>query len=146
MSLMFQPLRRYADFEGRASRSEYWLFTLLLVILAIGFCAAMVIVAVADHSPRGSDLPPAAWAIFGFGALTFIGLFIPALAVTVRRLHDSNNSGFWILIRLVPFGSIVLLIFTLWPGTEGSNQFGPDPRGRPEPSTRPNALVLNTFD
>jgi uncharacterized membrane protein YhaH (DUF805 family) len=60
-----------------------------------------------------------------------LGLFIPSLAVTIRRLHDINRSAWWVLIALIPFlGALVLLIFAVLDGTPGDNRFGPDPKGR----------------
>jgi uncharacterized membrane protein YhaH (DUF805 family) len=58
-----------------------------------------------------------------------LGLFLPSLAVTVRRLHDTGRSGWWYLISLVPFGGIVLLVFCCLDSTSGPNQFGPNPKG-----------------
>jgi hypothetical protein len=60
--------------------------------------------------------------------LYVLGMFIPGLAVTVRRLHDTGKSGWWILINLIPFGSIVIIIFMLLNGENGGNAYGPDPR------------------
>src|SRR3712207_5732824 len=87
-------LTRYADFTGRARLAEYWWFALFSV-------AVVVVAAIID-------------ALIGFPLLQIVvslGLFIPSLAVGVRRLHDTDRSGWWLLIRLVPFGGIVLLVF-----------------------------------
>ena len=68
------------------------------------------------------------------GILLFVGflyLFIPALAVTFRRLHDTDRSAWWILVGLIPFlGALALLVFYCLDGTPGANRFGPDPKGR----------------
>lgn len=99
-------LRNYVQFEGRASRSEYWWFA-LFTVLAAGPVSIL-----------------SEWAS-GVAALL---LFLPSLAVAVRRLHDTDRSGWWLLIGLVPLvGTIVLLVFYLTRGTDGPNRFGPDP-------------------
>ena len=68
------------------------------------------------------------WAVYG---LIMLGLLIPSLAVSIRRLHDTNRSGWWILIGLIPFlGALVLIVFYLLDGTPGPNKYGPDPKGR----------------
>lgn len=115
--LMFQPLKRYADFQGRARRSEYWLYTLFIVI-------AMCVTTVVDHVVFGEDRPFLT-ALFG------LAIFVPSLAVSIRRLHDTNRSGWWYLITLIPFfGGIIYFVFSVLDGTPGSNRFGPDPKGR----------------
>jgi uncharacterized membrane protein YhaH (DUF805 family) len=106
--LMFQPLVKYADFTGRARRSEYWLFVLLNFVTAL-FAITL-----------GGDV---------LMTLVWLGLVIPNIAVAARRLHDIDMSGWWLLISLLPFiGAIVLLVFMLLPGTSGENRFGADPR------------------
>jgi len=108
--------RKYVDFTGRARRKEYWfwhLFWWLALIAAIavdGFIAAM----------RGPPL---------LTVLLVLGLFLPTLAGTVRRLHDTDHSGWMILVSLIPLGGIVLLVFMCQRGTTGPNRFGPDPLG-----------------
>jgi len=100
------PLRRYAEFHGRSSRKEYWLFLLGQVIF--GLIAALVAIE-----------------LYGVFLLATI---IPSLAVYVRRLHDTNRSGWWVLIGLIPLvGNIVLFIFLVTRGTSGDNDYGPDP-------------------
>jgi len=132
MSLMFEPLRKYASFSGRACRKEYWLFTLFVILVSlILFQLSAPIGDSADQSMEPGALP------FGnkYVALA-LGLFLllmllPSLAVTIRRLHDSNRSGWWWLIGLLPVaGGIILLIFYFLDGTPGPNRFGPDPKGR----------------
>jgi len=115
--LMFQPLQRYADFQGRARRSEYWLFTLFIFIAA--FVASII-----DTVVFGGEAP----VLVGILAL---GLIIPSLAVTVRRLHDTDRSGWWYLIAFLPLiGGLIIFIFSVLDGTPGPNKFGPDPKGR----------------
>jgi uncharacterized membrane protein YhaH (DUF805 family) len=124
MNLMFEPLRRYADFNGRARRSEYWLFWLFTLILEL---VVSVIIGITGGDPMSMNL--------GLGGILFciivLGLFVPSLAVLFRRLHDTDRSAWWILIACLPLiGALVLLVFTLLDGTPGPNRFGPDPKAR----------------
>lgn len=122
MNLMFQPLRKFADFEGRARRSEYWLFQLGLLILIL--LLVIPVNAVGEDTPAGTLLS----LVFGFGMLA---LTVPSLAVSVRRLHDINRTGLWVLINALPvIGPLVLLVLFVLDGTRGPNQYGPDPKGR----------------
>lgn len=135
MDLMFQPLRKYADFQGRARRSEFWLFWLLLIIVEIVFMTIITLaggsVAVIADPSTDLAMSGAAWAVFAVYMLALLALLIPSLAVAVRRLHDTNRSGWWLLIGFIPLlGALVLLVFYLLDGTPGPNRFGPDPKGR----------------
>lgn len=142
-----RPLKKYADFTGRAPRAEYWWFYLGMVF---AYLVAMII-----DSLLGISL-------FGpYGVVTTLlglALLVPGLAATVRRLHDTGRSGWWVLIVAVPYlimgvmmgmsaasgnmtglasaglvgivalvGAITVLVFMILPGTEGENRFGPDP-------------------
>ena len=117
---MFEPLRKYATFAGRARRKEYWWFMLFYSLVMTGLV-------IGDMMLVGPD----AVAIYGGGPLTgigFLAFFLPGLAVTVRRLHDHDRSGWFILLGLLPFiGAIILFIFNVQRGTIGDNRFGPDP-------------------
>lgn len=128
MDLMFAPLRKYADFQGRARRSEYWLFTLLLIIVFIVLYVPML--AFAGDMQTTGEISPIAGLFLALIGIVALGTLIPSIAVTVRRLHDTDRSGWWYLISFIPFGGIVLLIFTVLDGTPGANKFGPDPKGR----------------
>ncbi len=115
LSWMLLPLRRYADFEGRSSRKEFWMFLLFTNLAA----AALVIVG-AIMSP---DL--------GLGLLTlgFLGVLLPFIAVQVRRFHDQGKSGWFALLNLIPYiGILIILGFMLIEGTAGDNDYGPDPK------------------
>ncbi len=104
---------RYAVFEGRAGRAEYWWF----------FLANFLISLVLQGLGRGASILAIVSLIYS------LALLIPGLAVAVRRLHDTNKSGWWILISLVPLvGIIVLIVFLATDGDPGANQYGnPDP-------------------
>jgi len=81
--------------------------------------------------PHAGGKTDPAGLIFGVFGLVMLGLLIPSIAVTFRRLHDTNRSAWWLLIGLVPFlGALVLLVFYFLDGTPGPNKFGPDPKGR----------------
>jgi uncharacterized membrane protein YhaH (DUF805 family) len=117
---MLMPLKRYADFSGRSRRKEYWLFLLFIILVSVG-----VGVVEAALGLAGTVGP------YGAVSLLFaIAIIVPSIAVGVRRLHDTDRSGWWILISFVPIvGSIVLLVFYVLEGTRGPNRFGPDPKG-----------------
>lgn len=108
-------LSQYVGFSGRASRSEYWIWWgfLVVVYFAIGALALLF----------GST---------GYVAAGLVGLafFLPNLAVTVRRLHDTGRSGFWLLIVLIPvIGALVLLVLLLLDGQSEPNKWGSPPYG-----------------
>jgi uncharacterized membrane protein YhaH (DUF805 family) len=125
MSLMVEPLRKYAEFEGRARRSEYWQFLLFQFLVILAFFILVAIVQGGSYETK-----PLATVVIGLYCLVALGLLIPSLAVYFRRLHDSGRSAWWILLGFIPFGGFVLLVFTLLDGTPGPNAFGPDPKGR----------------
>jgi uncharacterized membrane protein YhaH (DUF805 family) len=110
-------LGKYVDFNGRASRPEFWFWALFQ------FCLLMIIVVVGGII--SAILPTVGSVIMILGYLVVVfGLLLPSLAVSVRRLHDTDRSGWWVLIALVPFGNIVQLVFMCLPGTPGPNRFG----------------------
>lgn len=119
MNWYFEALRKYAVFSGRARRREYWIFTLITVAVNLGLTIADMVIGTYDED---SD--------FGLlsGIYTLV-LFIPSLAVTVRRLHDTDRSGWWMLINFAPcVGVIVLLVFLLGDSTPSENRYGPSPK------------------
>ncbi|WP_129307595.1 DUF805 domain-containing protein [Streptomyces sp. L2] len=115
MSWFLEALKKYAVFSGRARRKEYWMFVLFYsiiyaVVLGIGVAAKM----------------PA------LIALPVLALLLPGWGVTVRRLHDTGRSGWWILLGIVPLvGPIVLLVFSATEGEAGPNKYGPNPKEAP---------------
>lgn len=119
MDWYLKVLKDYAVFEGRASRSEYWYFTLfnviIIILLSVVENALGLIVLASDG---------------GLGVLSMIyalAVLVPSLAVGVRRLHDTDRSGWWMLLALVPIISLVLIVFFIFKGTEGDNQYGASP-------------------
>ena len=127
--MMFEALRKYAEFEGRARRSEYWLFTLFQVLVTFGLFFLLVVLGAATGGAE-DQLGAGALMILALLGLFCLAMFIPSLAVSIRRLHDSDKSGWWLLLSFVPFGGFVVFIFTLLDGTPGENRYGPDPKGR----------------
>ena len=125
MDYMLMPWRRYADFSGRSRRKEFWAHTVLVVLAEIVlFGWIMAASAAADGRMTTSVAIP-------FVLLLILGLavLIPTLAVTIRRLHDQDKSGWLCLVALVPIlGAAVLLAFMCLQGTAGPNRYGPDPR------------------
>ena len=115
--------KKYFEFSGRARRREYWMFTLfhLLALLALGIVSGVF------SAMAGSPIP----LLLLLGAYV-IGSFVPALAVSVRRLHDTGRHGAWILLNFVPFvsyiGWIVILVFDCLDSEQGPNQYGPNPK------------------
>lgn len=138
LSLMFQPFKKYADFSGRATRMEYWLFTLFnSILITIPVFTGLILLLIGEET-REEALQVVGAIIIGLGFLVAMATFIPMIAVTIRRLHDTNRSGWFYLLSIIPIvnyiGSIVLLVFYCLDGDAGPNQYGPDPKGRGGPS------------
>ena len=131
MEWMLLPYKRYAEFSGRSRRMEYWMFRLF----EFGVLMALLVLSIGLSAAAGSDGGDTAGGIFeSIGVLLImalvLGSFIPGLAVTVRRLHDTGRSGWMLLISLIPLiGPIVLLVFLFSDGTHGPNEYGSDPKG-----------------
>lgn len=121
-------IRKYADFTGRARRSEYWWFYLayVLAVLAVAIVGGVLTAVAGAVSESASGVVGTlVGVVYGLVAL---GLILPTLAVGARRLHDTGRSGWWLLIGLVPLGGIVLLVFWVTDSTPGTNRFGPSPK------------------
>ena len=118
MNYYLKALQNYANFNGRARRSEYWYFFLFNVIFAF---AAMILDNVAGLANDLTYGP-----IYGLYALF---AFLPGLAVADRRMHDIGKSGWMILVALIPLiGGIWILILFATEGHKGENEYGPDPK------------------
>lgn len=108
---------KYVTFSGRASRSEYWYYMLFLVIIG---CFAGV---TPSLTGPGLDNTPSF-----FVNIVLLALLLPTLAVSIRRLHDVDYSGWWWFVQIIPVvGYLFILYLNVQPGTSGSNRFGPDP-------------------
>ncbi|WP_458414837.1 DUF805 domain-containing protein [Schinkia sp. CFF1] len=113
MEWYLKVIKNYVGFQGRARRKEYWMFTLFNFIFA-------VVIGIVEGI---FDLPEFLSAIYT------LAVFLPSLAVGIRRLHDTGRSGWWLLISLIPLiGAIVLIVFMCEDSKEGDNQYGPNPK------------------
>jgi len=118
----------YANFSGRARRAEYWYFVLGQICVAL----PLYLISMAGMMNGGSALSIVGFAIYG---LFILGTLIPTLAVSVRRLHDTNKSGWYYFIALIPaIGSIILLVWFLTDGDRFRNNYGEDPKNVDGPS------------
>lgn len=108
------PLKyHYADFDGRASREQFWMYIIgtLLVMAALTLLGSGLLI-----------------------GLVSLGLFVPNLAITARRLHDVDKSGWWMFITLIPLaGWIILIVFLAQSGQSGDNRFGTNPLAQGDP-------------
>ena len=129
MEWMIMPLKRFAEFSGRSRRKEYWMFVLLqmLILIPVAFLAILMGGPVEDPAnPVRQHRHTAILIVLGVYFLVF---FIPGLAVQVRRFHDQDKSGWFILLGFIPYvGSLILLVFMCLEGTRGPNRFGQDPK------------------
>ncbi len=123
MEWYIKVLKNYAEFEGRARRKEYWMFTLINFLIMMAIPVIMGLFFNVDPSNTVGA------AFTGILGLYSLAVFIPSLAVGVRRLHDTGRSGWWLLVSLVPLiGVIVLLVFLVQDSQTGSNQYGQNPK------------------
>ena len=104
-------LKKYADFNGRARRKEFWMFFLfnLIVAIVLGVIDSMIGIPV-------------------LGLIYSLGVLLPSLAVGARRLHDTGKSGWWLLLGLIPLVGLILIIFWVMDSNPGDNQYGPNPK------------------
>lgn len=142
MEWMLMPWRRYADFSGRSRRKEYWMFALLnfiifavLYVIMISVMGPSITETMMQAEVGMEPVQPPAGMMAGLGIVDLImgiyslAVFVPSLAVTVRRFHDQDKSGWFVLLAFIPMvGGIVLLVFMCLEGTHGENRFGPDPK------------------
>ncbi|HUW71595.1 MAG TPA: DUF805 domain-containing protein [Candidatus Humimicrobiaceae bacterium] len=113
MSYYLEVLKKYAVFSGRARRKEYWMF--ILCNSVIGFVIGLLTLFIK--------------ALFFLPYLYGLAVLIPSIAVMVRRLHDTNRSGWWWLINFIPIiGGIILIVFLAQGSQPGENQYGPNPK------------------
>jgi uncharacterized membrane protein YhaH (DUF805 family) len=106
-------LSKYVDFSSRAARSEYWFFTLFTVLVSLA--TSLVDNVVLSGTPI-------------LNGIATLALLLPGIAVSVRRLHDTDRSGWWMLLIFIPLvGAIVLIVWFCMRGTIGQNRFGADP-------------------
>ncbi len=120
MKWYFAVLAKYAVLNGRASRTEYWMFTLFSVIIVFVLAAINVSAGIFPETEQ-----PVLVSLYGLATV------IPSTAVTVRRLHDTGRSVWWMLIGMIPvIGIIILLVWTVQDSHPGENKYGPNPKGQ----------------
>src|SRR5690606_33876518 len=109
----------YANFEGRARRKEYWMFYLFNMIFLLGLLLIAIMIIAATEFFWAMALP----------ILYVLATLVPTLAVSVRRLHDTNKSGWYYLVSFIPYiGGIWFFVLSVIDGDRGPNQYGPDPK------------------
>jgi uncharacterized membrane protein YhaH (DUF805 family) len=123
MGWYLEVLKKYATFDGRAHRTEFWMFVLVNIVISIGLNIVDAVIGTNGE--------------YGGGVLSSIyslAVLIPTLAVGARRLHDIGKSGWWQLIALIPIvGAIVLIVWFATKGKGGANEHGPNPWDGPQP-------------
>lgn len=118
MNYYFSVLKKYADFNGRARRSEYWVFGLINAVISYGLLFMDKAVFGTDFSELGI-----------LSSVYTLAILLPALAVSVRRLHDTGRSGWWMFILLIPLaGAILFIVFMATDSQRGPNKYGPNPK------------------
>lgn len=119
MNWYLKVIKQYADFNGRARRMEYWMFTL------INFLISMVLYVPALYLMMDNESP----LFMSFYYIYSLALLVPGIAVLVRRLHDVGKSGWFIFIGLIPIiGAIWLLVLLFTDSDKGVNEYGPNPK------------------
>ena len=119
MDWYLMALKKYAEFQGRAQRKEYWMFTLFnfLAMVLLGIVGALL------GGGGEGGLGDVLQGLYGLGVL------VPGIAVTVRRLHDIGKSGWWGLVALIPLiGSLILIYFAVKDSQPETNEYGPNPK------------------
>jgi uncharacterized membrane protein YhaH (DUF805 family) len=111
MNWYLKVLKEYVNFSGRASRTEYWMFTLFNILAAIAFTVIVSLI----------KLPEIAM-------LYSLATLLPSIAVAVRRLHDTNRSGWMLLVSLIPIAGLYVLYLMIVDSDAGNNNYGPNPK------------------
>ena len=121
MNWFLMALKNYVGFSGRSRRSEYWYFTLFYLVIAI-------VLSVLDGILFGGSVDGKGTPVLS--GLFMLAMLLPSIAVGIRRLHDTDRSGWWLLIGMIPIlGTIVLIVFFVQDSKPGDNRFGPNPKG-----------------
>jgi len=111
MEYFIDAFRKYADFSGRATREQYWMYILIYVVIS-------VVLSIID----------AAMATVVLSAIFSVVMLVPSISIATRRLHDTGRSGWWQLIGLIPLLGIIILIVLLVQDSHGDNEYGPSPK------------------
>jgi len=118
-----EAMKKYAVFGGRARRREYWLFFLFSTVILLAIATAAILAGLDAETGIGQG---------GFAVLYCLTVGIPGLSVSVRRLHDTDRSGWWLWIAFIPLiGEIILLVFFVQDSQPGTNRYGPNPKALP---------------
>jgi uncharacterized membrane protein YhaH (DUF805 family) len=113
MEWYLKVLKNYVVFQGRARRKEYWMFVLINSIISV------ILMVVEEFAGLSGVL----------SGIYYLAVFLPSLALGIRRLHDTGRSGWWLLLGIIPFiGAIILIIFACQDSQPGDNQYGPNPK------------------
>ena len=115
MHWYFEVLQKYTLFTGRARRSEFWYFVLINVL--IGFALGMLDALIRKLTGFGP-----------FGTIYGLAVLVPSIAVSIRRLHDTDRSGWWLLLGVVPLVGLVLIVFLVEDGKASTNRYGQNPK------------------
>lgn len=133
MGWMLLPYRRYFDFSGRSRRKEYWMFFLFVIIIEL-IIASLLFSQIPLNAYGVMDWPAegigaGAYALIAVAFLFGLATIIPQIAVQVRRFHDQDKSGWFVLLNLIPYvGFLIVFVFMCIEGTRGPNRFGADPK------------------
>lgn len=120
MKWYLEVLKKYAVFNGRAQRQEYWYFFLISLAISFGLTSVDAMMGSFDGQ-AGMGL---------LGGLYMFAVLVPSIAVVVRRLHDTGRNGWWALLILIPLaGAVILIVFMVQDSKPGTNQYGPNPKG-----------------
>ena len=127
MNEFLTVMRRWRDFDGRSSRREFWMFTLVILIASfvLGFIDAFLFGGFEAVPPGDTFVMPVVSFSNAFSLITIV----PSVSVSVRRLHDINRTGFWILISLTVIGLVLIIYWACLRSDEGDNQYGASPLG-----------------
>ena len=133
MGWMLLPYRRYFDFSGRSRRKEYWMFFLFVIIIEL-IIASLLFSQIPLNAYGVMDWPAegigaGTYALIAVAFLFGLGTIIPQIAVQVRRFHDQDKSGWFVLLNLIPYvGFLIVFVLMCIEGTRGPNRFGADPK------------------
>lgn len=121
-------LKKYDTFDGRAHRREFWMFTLIQSLIQISLMIFSSFASAVAVKENPKSFTAFALIIWGIDIIYNLATLVPALAVTIRRFHDTNRSGWYWLINFIPIiGWVVVIYFLAQDGDDGENKYGPDP-------------------
>lgn len=121
MQWYLKVIQNYTNFSGRARRREYWMFALFNIIISfvLGLISGLI---------QGTQEVESFGIVDGIALLYGLFILLPSLAVSIRRLHDTGRSGWWVLIALVPVASLLLLYYFVQDSQAGENEYGANPK------------------